>query len=296
MDLLVTLAGIARPHIMAIAALASLVFGWLLTGRWWWLLPGVVALDWFLVNLMNRVADLAEDRKNGVAGTAWVDANAVALTTGSWILLLGSFPALHAAAPGLTPLRLLLQAIGLAYNYRLLPARREGRWTRTRFKETWLWKNVSSAGLFVLSCQLYPTALGGWDAPVPRLLWLAAFFFPLELTYEILYDLRDVEGDRAEGVPTFPVVHGVPASRRIVEALIAASALALLAGFALGALRFREVVLVAAPVQQAIAVRAWLTGPIAQRDAVRLTWLGAGQIASYCLWVWAGLPLGPDGS
>ena len=53
---------------------------------------------------------------------------------------------------------------------------------------------------------------------------LIGFFLPLEITYEILYDLRDVNGDRALEVPTFPVVHGVAWSHRAIDLLLVLSA------------------------------------------------------------------------
>ena len=280
---------ISRFHILCIAGLASLCFGWLLTGSFLWAAPAVCTLDWFLVNLQNRIADLAEDRTNGVAGTDFVDRNTRALTIGSWLLLVGSFPVLHLLEPRLTWLRLGFQLIGLAYNYRLLPA----PGGRTRFKETYFFKNTSSAALFLISCLAYPSALADWAVPLPRALWLAAFFFPLELTYEIIYDLRDVAGDRAERVPTFPVVHGERTSHLIVESLIALSAAALIAGFTVGQLRVRELVLIAAPIQQLLFFELRVKRQVTQRDAVLLTYLGAAQVLSYCCWVWAGLPLGP---
>jgi len=278
------MAQVLRLHIIAIATAAALCFGWLLTGRTPWLAALACALDWLVVNLANRVADIEEDRKNGVAGTDFVARHARALTAACALLVAASLPALHFT--GLTPLRLAFHALGLAYNYRVLPGRR-------RFKETYLWKNASSAALFVLSCLLYPAALAGWDVSWARLAWLAAFFFPLEMTYEIIYDLRDVEGDRAQGVRTFPVVHGPRAAWRIVEALIAASAAALVAGWLSGALRVRELLLLAAPVQQALLFELRIKRSVTQRDCIALTWLGAAQVFSYLLWAWAGLPLGP---
>ncbi len=47
--------GAGRFHITAIAALGVFTFGWLFTGRYQWLLTLVCALDWFIVNLTNRV-------------------------------------------------------------------------------------------------------------------------------------------------------------------------------------------------------------------------------------------------
>ena len=34
-------------------------FGWIFTGEYPWLLAAVCAVDWFVVNLLNRVVDLA---------------------------------------------------------------------------------------------------------------------------------------------------------------------------------------------------------------------------------------------
>ena len=55
------------------------------------------------------------------------------------------------------------------------------------------------------------------------------FFFVFEHTFEVLYDLRDVDGDRAVGVPTYPVVHGPRVSASIVYALCGLSVVPLVA-------------------------------------------------------------------
>src|SRR5205807_1727263 len=89
---LATFFHISRFHIICIASVTAVAFGWLLTDRLAWLPAAFCALDWFLVNLMNRIADLREDRLNGIAGTDFVDRNSRALTYGSIALLVGSFP------------------------------------------------------------------------------------------------------------------------------------------------------------------------------------------------------------
>ena len=280
---------ILRFHIVCIASLATLCFGWLLTGHDAWLAAAACALDWTLVNVMNRVADLAEDRINGVPGVALIERHGRVFTWAASAALVGSLALGFAVVPALAPHRIAFHAIGLAYNFKLLPTRRG--WTR--LKETYVWKNVSSAGLFVLSCLLYPAAVAGFEVSLPRLLWLCAFFFPLELTYEIIYDLRDIAGDKLEDVPTLPVVHGQAASFKIVEGLLAASAAALVAGFLLGGLRFRELLLLAAVAQQALFFELRVKRKVTQADCVLLTYLGAAQVLSFQLWAWAGLPLGP---
>jgi hypothetical protein len=65
---------VGRLHIVTIAALGTFTFGWLFTGRCPWLLASVSAFDWFLVNLLNRVVDLAEDQQNAIPGTDFVRA------------------------------------------------------------------------------------------------------------------------------------------------------------------------------------------------------------------------------
>src|SRR5690606_18693310 len=64
-----TLLGIARPHILAIAGMAALTFGWIFSGRHSFVVPIFIMLDWFVVNLANRAVDIDEDLKNGVPGT-----------------------------------------------------------------------------------------------------------------------------------------------------------------------------------------------------------------------------------
>ena len=45
---------VGRWHIVAIATMAVFTFGWLFTGRYLWLLTLTCALDWYIVNLVNR--------------------------------------------------------------------------------------------------------------------------------------------------------------------------------------------------------------------------------------------------
>lgn len=285
-SILATFAALSRLHILAIATFACLVFGWLLTGHWIVFAAVLCCVDWFIVNLVNRVADLAEDRENGIVGTDLVSSHGRRFEVGCAALMLGSLVAVHVVMPWLTVYRVAFHAIGLAYNYKLLPSFQG----RTRFKETYFFKNFSSAVLFILSTMAYPLVMS--QAPVNALYLglLVAFFLPLEMTYEIIYDLRDVKGDAALKVPTFPVVHGVRASHRIIDAFLVLSAGALISGFLLGVFRLREVVLIAAPIQQAIYFHWKLKHEPTPERCIFITWLGAAQVVSYVLWVHAGLP------
>src|SRR5271154_7047988 len=89
-DALRVFASVSRLHIVVIAALGTLTFGWLFTGKYYFLLSGVCALDWFLVNLLNRVVDLPEDRANGIVGTDFIARNAGGVRAGAFGVLFAS--------------------------------------------------------------------------------------------------------------------------------------------------------------------------------------------------------------
>jgi 4-hydroxybenzoate polyprenyltransferase len=281
---------IARYHIVLVAMAACVAFGWIETGERPFAIALVCGLDWFLINLLNRVTDLAEDAANGIPGTERVARNVRSLTVASVLLLVGSFAATHLVWPGLTPLRAAVQAIGLAYNYRIVPTLRG----RSRLKEMYFWKNSGSALIFVLTCFAYPLAAAPRIAEWSTILCLAAFFVPFELTYEILYDFRDLEGDRREGVPTYPVVHGPERARQILDGLLVAAALALLVGLGTGAIGVREGLMLAAPASQLVFYRPRLARGLTTHDCVVLTHLGTAQVVLWIVgtWLWelAGLP------
>ena len=90
---------VGRFHIVAIASLGTFTFGWLLLGRYPFGLAALSALDWFLVNLLNRVVDLKEDAENGIPGTAWVARNRRPILVAGFSLLIGSLIATHLTMP-----------------------------------------------------------------------------------------------------------------------------------------------------------------------------------------------------
>ncbi len=293
MNRLADLASILRLHIVLIAALATIVFGWLFTGRYPWEIAGVVAADWLLINLFNRVTDVVEDAANGIQGTALIAARPRAFAAAAWALLAASF-ATHLLWPALTPWRAAVQAIGLGYSYRIVPTPRGFR----RFKDLYLLKNGMSAVLFVLTVIAYPLvvaggpvkAIAGWETVAA----LATFFFLFEQTYEILYDLRDLEGDKLAGIPTYPVIHGAENARRIIDGLLVASAVPLVLGLALGAIGVREGLLLAAPPAQLSLYRPIYRRGITSGDCRVLTHAGSLLLVVYLVgtraWLALGLP------
>ncbi len=291
--LLAVSASLVRLHIVAIACLATSVFGWALTGDWgpgpwWWLPVAACAADWFVINLMNRVADLEEDAANGILGADVAARHPRAFSGLCWAVLLGSLLATPLLMPALTPWRLACHAIGFPYNFRLLPGKR-------RFKELYGCKNLASGVIFLITSFGYPIAAAGGvlaaDVSWVTVAAVAGFFLLFELSYEVIYDLRDAPGDALAEVKTFPVVHGQATSLRIVNALIAGSLLILIGAYAAGKVPWRLFVMLLAPVLQFFLYRRAVARGITSADCVALTWLGAIQLALYHVWVFAGLPL-----
>ncbi len=281
------LSSITRPHIVAIGTLACLTFGHIFEGGFPWVAAGFCALDWFLVNLLNRVVDFGEDRANAVAGTeqAWKHRKLIA--RGGLGLLVGSLLVQGLLLPALLPWRLAYHSLGLAYNWPLLPGKR-------RIKQLYFLKNASSTTGFILTCFAYPLALN--PQLLPDVTWLtvalvALFFFLFELSYEIIYDLRDHAGDAAAGLPTLPVVHGVRGATRIIEGLLVVSMLVVFGGWGAGAVPWRAAVLGMGPVLQ-LGLYRWMlrSGGVTSVHCVGLTWAGAGLLLAYHLWEQAGLP------
>ena len=280
-------ASVTRVHIVAIAALGTFTFGWLFTGAHPWLLSGVCALDWFLVNLLNRVVDLNEDRHNGVVGTDFVARHAASVRAGAFGLVFASLVLVHLAMPQITVLRVAFHSLALIYNWPLLPG-------GVRIKQLYFLKNAASATGFMLTCFAYPLAaahgaLSG-GVGVKAIVTTGVFFFLFELSYEVIYDLRDAPGDRESSVSTYPVVHGQRGAIRIIDGLCIASAATLILGFALRLIPWRIAVMVIAPIMQAFAYKRWIARGVSSEDCVHLTWLGAGLLVAYHFWIALGLP------
>lgn len=290
-----------RFHIVAIAAAAALVFGALFREHLFVGVALVCALDWCLVNLLNRATDVEEDRLNGIVATELVARHATFIVRASLVVLVASLVlGFVVTTPALAALRVLFHALGLGYSFRYVPAfgRMRGRvgGRFVRFKDLYALKNGVSAFMFVLSVGFYPLLAEG----PPRVMSGAAiavllvFFFLFEQSFEVLYDLRDVEGDTAVSVPTYPVVHGVDAAGRIVVALCLVPIVILVAGKVTRVITFRELLMVAAPIAMLAFVRARGPSKVSRADCIGVTYAGAALLVIYLvgttLWARAGLP------
>lgn len=289
--MLATLASISRLHIVAIATLGTFTFGWLFTGRYPWLAAGLTALDWFIVNLLNRVVDLPEDRINAIHGTDFVARNRRAIVVVGAALLVGSLALTLLLLPlWLTVLRAGYHLLGVAYNWGIGSGGR-------RIKQLYVFKNTASAAGFLLTVFGYPLALANAATGYPpgvssaTIVASAVFFFLFELSYEVIYDLRDAPGDARANVRTFPVVHGERGAMRIIDGLIIGSMAVLSGGYAAGIVPWRVFVMILAPAIQLVGYkRAVRRGGVSKAFCIGITWLGAGLLFAYHLWVVAGLP------
>jgi len=283
---------VSRIHIIAIAAMGTLTFGWLFTGHHVWTLPLIAAVDWFLVNLVNRVVDLPEDRTNRITGTDWVGRHQRILMAVAVFVLVASFVIVQFLEPDVWPLRVCYHLLGIAYNYALLPL---GRGRRIRLKEVYLVKNAASALGFVITVFGYPL-VAMYDrvqVSCEYVLTMLVFFFFSELSYEVVYDLRDVPGDREAGVPTFPVVHGIEVTRSIVYGLLAAAALALIAGYAADYIDWAGFIMIAGLGVQLAAYKRFDSHGVNAKDCIVLTLIGVALLVFYNIWIVSGLPVDP---
>ena len=277
------LASIARLHIVAIGAMGTLTFGFAFTGERPWLLALCSALDWFVVNLLNRLVDLTEDEANGIPGTDLVARHRALVYLVAMMVLVGSLVSTALVAPLLLVPRVLFHALGYAYNWPLPGGR--------RVKHLYFWKNLASATGFVLTCFALPLLGVAEVAATPASIAATALFFVLfELSYEVLYDLRDVEGDALAGVRTYPVVHGVEVGWRIAWGLMLAASAVAFASWAAGLVPWRIAIMGTAPLIQLLwTVRVRRRG-ITSADCVGITWLGVTLLAGWHVWEALGLP------
>ncbi len=278
---LLTTLQLVRLHIVLIAVLGTLTFQLLFSGDYMWDLAVLCGFDWLLVNLLNRVVDQREDLENEVVAAdlsgrvrKWVIT--AGLAAGLSSLYIG-----HCYWPAITPWRLLAWGLALAYNW---PIPGLGK----RLKELYFWKNIASATGFMTTVFAYPLALSAASGRLsgfgPRaLLTLGIFFFLFELSFEVIYDLRDVAGDRLSGIATYPVVHGERIAAGIINALLAVAMLLLGVGYAASWIPWRVFVMILAPSLQ-MAYCNLIRFRIREADCINLTLLCASLLLVYNLW------------
>jgi len=282
------LASIARLHIVAIGALGTFTFGWALTGHYAPWLALLSAADWFVVNLLNRVVDLVEDEANQIAGAELVKRHRQRTVAIGVLVLVASLLASAIWWPETLWARLPFHVLGTLYNWRLLPFPSG----RRRIKELMLWKNVASATGFLLTCFAMPLLVYPLQAGISTttVVVTMAFFFFFELSYEVLYDLRDIDGDRLAGVKTWPVLFGPRGGSAVAIGQMLTAVLIVVVGYATGALPWHIAIMGMAPVMQLVLVVPRLPDRVTSSLCIGITWLGVLLLAAFHIWELLGLP------
>jgi 4-hydroxybenzoate polyprenyltransferase len=288
--------GACRFHIVLVALFGTLTFSWWLTGIHLWQVAFISAIDWWILDVLNKIGDLKEDLHNNPTEARWVQHHGVGLT---WICTLAFALSLVwsiTVLPELTWARLAFQLLGIAYSFDVIympkALRREDGRRFSRFKVMYVFKNMSAEWLFLLSVVGYP--LLAWTGPTilttTQILLMCGFFYFLEMSFEILYDFKDIEGDRKEGVRTYPVVHGEGIARRIFDACLVLSAGFILIGYFWFGFDSRHIVVCFAPLTQAIAFDLYAKRGYPRVGSVWITHLCTVQLLVYNTYVWLELP------
>lgn len=283
---------ILRIHIVLVAIFGTLVFGWLITGRYLWIVALISGLDWLLINLANRVSDVVEDLANRIPGAERVAAKPTVFLALFIVLLAGSFVFTVRFFPEITFWRVLIQITGIFYNFKIIPAK--GGFAR--LKDRYFFKNVLSAFGFFITCFGYPLAMAKYNVPLGwgYVVALVLYFTPYELTFEIFYDLRDVDGDRKAGVNTYPVVHGQEVSVKIINALLALSCSVLIGSFFMRIVGVREMLMMGGPVIGYLVMRRLIPQGTTIAHCVWITHLATALqimfLVGTALWLKAGMP------
>lgn len=192
------------------------------------------ALAMFAVYTFDKVARFdPQDETNDPARSAFIRR-----FRGS-LLLLGELAAIGGAAlvraHGLVALLLFTLPLiaGVVYALPLLPRGAPVR----RIKDVTGLKSAYVAAVWVLTTGALPLWLEGGAIDLSAATVLAfAWLFARMLVNTVYFDLGDLDGDRAAGTRTLPVVLGFAATRRLLLACNGAAALLLGAGALTGAL------------------------------------------------------------
>jgi 4-hydroxybenzoate polyprenyltransferase len=186
----------------------------------------VLFLSTYAVYNMNRKTDEVEDAINHADRYAFTKRYEKFFARSSpfaYLLALGVAGLYGPLAAAVTALPL---AAGILYSSPLLPARFGYR----RLKEIPFVKNAVVASAWSITPGLVPPLFAG--VPLQASTWIACCLFcVLAFINSVLFDMRDIEGDREAQVRTIPVCLGATQTRSLLTAVnIIFCAILLLAG------------------------------------------------------------------
>jgi 4-hydroxybenzoate polyprenyltransferase len=157
----------------------------------------------------NRLTDVEEDALNCPADLKDAQAKSRAIKVfcyagGIVAALLALFPEPTWPIAGLIAFGAV---VGYFYNSPLLPSQ-----PHLRLKNMFIIKNVSSGAGWSAGLLIFPM-LRAHAQPDARFLTAFVYMFAMVMTYEIMWDIRDVAGDSKAGLHTLPVVLGINSAR-----------------------------------------------------------------------------------
>lgn len=164
----------------------------------------------FFVYSLNRITDLEEDQQNVPGRAAFTERYGTVLFAAGVLLYLTAIAG--AIALGIRGAPFLVLPAVVAALYSLF-----------RVKQLLLIKNL----IVGVSWGIIPLGVGvyyGIEFP-GEILFLSAFFTTMLTVAAALFDIKDIEGDREEGIRTIPLAYGPEATRLgsiIVTAIVAA--------------------------------------------------------------------------
>jgi 4-hydroxybenzoate polyprenyltransferase len=187
----------------------------------------VFAATLFVYSL-NRITDIEEDRENVPGRAAFTDRyGRVLFAAGVTLYLVAIAGAIAFGLPG-APFLVLPAAVAALYSL-------------FRVKQLLLVKNL----IVGVSWGIIPLGVGVYYGTGPRadILVLSAFFTVMLTVAAAIFDIKDIEGDRAEGIRTAPIVFGVHATRLGALVTTAAVAVGVVAAVTVGIVPRRFLVL-----------------------------------------------------
>lgn len=197
---------IVRLHNVA-AAVLSVAVGFSMTGShaWPWLVLAASAFAAAAGNVVNDIFDVEIDRVNRPRRPIPAGAVSVKAAVATYVVFVGAALYLAIFLPNVARVWIFAWVLLLHFY-------------STRFKRMYL---VGNAVVALVAGSGF--LLGAWaGGEVARGALPAAFTFVFVMGREIVKDTDDVEGDRAAGARTFPIVSGRAAALRVAIAIFIA--------------------------------------------------------------------------
>jgi len=158
----------------------------------------IVSLSITLIYQLNRLSDVHEDSINSPVEHEINVQNQDVIIGASRIMTV-LILTLALFSPVFIKFLIPLIAMGLAYNFRLI-----GKY---RLKNVLIIKNIVSAFGWSFSTMLLPELANNYIIS-PKMLYLFAYMFLGVMSSEVIWDLRDMEGDRSANIRTMPITFG----------------------------------------------------------------------------------------